>query len=114
MFMRYNHLGVGHSEMLRKITRNCLGPVSAVLADPTRDVIEANEDDTDREESEAGDDAGYGCNNDMEDDDDLDGGYEEWDEESSDGELDEAAMEDDGDGCDEDEEEGDYDNHVSF
>ncbi|KAG1732170.1 hypothetical protein EDD22DRAFT_960408 [Suillus occidentalis] len=41
-------------------------------------------------------------------------GIEECDEELSDGGLDEAAMEDDGDGSDKDEEEGDYDNHVSF
>jgi hypothetical protein len=112
--MRYNYLGVGHSAALRKITRDCLGSVSVALADSTSNGIEGNEDDADHEE--VGDGEGHEYDHDLEDDDDR--GYEECDE-LSDGELDEAVMEDsDGNGYDDDDDDGDDDDdddeHVSF
>jgi hypothetical protein len=111
--MWYNYLGVGHSAALRKITRDCLGSVSVALADSTSNGIEGNEDNADHEE--VGDGEGHEYDHDLEDDDDR--GYEECDDELSDGELDEAVMEDsDGNRYDDDDgdDDDDDDEHVSF
>jgi len=111
--MQYNYLGVGHSAALRKITRDCLGSVSVTLADSTSNGIEGNEDNADHEE--VGDGEGHEYDHDLEDDDNR--GYEECDDELSDGELDEAVMEDsNGNGYDDDDgdDDDDDDEHVSF
>jgi hypothetical protein len=107
MFMRYTDLGVGHSPMLRKIIRDCLGSVSVALADPMDNVIQGNEDDLDLEE--AGNSEGHEYEDeDDEDDVDEDEDDEECEEALSDGELDEGAMgNDDGD-------ENDWNDYVSF
>jgi hypothetical protein len=108
MFMRYNHLGVGHSATLRKIIKCCLGSVSVALTDSIDNVIEGNEGDVGCDEAGDGEGHEYDYDLDLEDN-------EECDEEelSSDEELDEGAIEDgDGDGCDEDGDD-DYD-HISF
>jgi hypothetical protein len=109
MFMRYTHFGVGHSPMLRKIIRDCLGSVSVALADPMDNATEGNGDNADREE--AGDGEGHEYNNDEEESDDDDG-YEVL----GDGELDEGAMaqDDDRDGYDGDDWQSDHDDDLSF
>ncbi|KAG1728014.1 hypothetical protein EDD22DRAFT_961140 [Suillus occidentalis] len=104
MFMRYTHLGVGHSPMLWKIIMDCLGPVSVALADPM--------DDVDLEE--AGNGEGYEDEDDEdnEDEDDEDEDNEECEEVLNDGELDEGAMgNNDGDEYNRDDQYCDY---VSF
>jgi hypothetical protein len=82
MFMRYTHLGVGHSAMLRRITRDCLGPELATHTN-AMDVVDASNEDMDHEE--AGDGEGYDeCDSDNEDKDGDEEGYEESDDELGD------------------------------
>ncbi|KIK36998.1 hypothetical protein CY34DRAFT_16002 [Suillus luteus UH-Slu-Lm8-n1] len=82
MFMCYTHLSIGHSAMLRRITRDCLG--SGLVTHTNA----SNEEDSE-DHKEAGDGEGYECDKDDEDDEDDDEeGHEESDDELGDGELD--------------------------
>jgi hypothetical protein len=88
--MRYTHFGVGHSAMLRKFVKDCLGShlVSSNVS---------SQEDADDEETCEGEGLG-GCDNGQEDNNGSDEGDEECDDsdEFSDGELDEGVDEDNG------------------
>jgi hypothetical protein len=85
--MRYTHFGVGHSPVLRRITRDSLG--SGLVAQPDG-IPNSISEEADHEE--ACDDNGYEeCADEIEDDDDDIEGLEESDNESSDGELHEGG-----------------------
>jgi hypothetical protein len=89
MFLRYTHLGVGHSAMLRKITRDCSESVVQINA---MDIANSSNDE-DVDDEVAGDDEGYDeCNH-----EDSDQEYDD-DSELSDGELHDGAGDNDGEG----------------
>lgn len=96
--MCYTDLGVGHSAMLRRITRDCLGSQAALAAQAngTGDVTTTDED----ADEETGD--GEGC-------EECDDGQEDSDVEDSDSEgLNELSNGELGDDDDDD------DDHISF
>lgn len=86
MFMRYTHFGVGHSPLLRKITRDCSESVARTDAMDTSN--SSNDEDVNHEV--VGDGEDYD-----EFDDDRENIDEECDDESSDGESSDGELLDD-------------------
>jgi hypothetical protein len=82
MFMRYTHLGVGHTEMLRRISKDCL----PVLAEAVNLSGQEGEVHGEVGDGEISDDEGEGNED-----------YEESDDDFSDGELDEESGDENGD-----------------
>jgi hypothetical protein len=87
--MRYTHFGVGHSAMLRKIVKDCLG---SHLVSSGNVVNGSSQEDADDEETCKGEGLGE-CDDGQEDND---GSDEDNEDEFSDGELDEGVDEDNG------------------
>lgn len=84
--MRYTHFGIGHSPMLRRIIRDCLGSESVAQPDG---VCNNSNEEADCELEEVGDDNGHEeCADEEEDDVES---PEESDDEFSDEELDEGS-----------------------
>jgi len=94
MYMRYTHFGIGHSAMLRKIIRDCLG---SHLVASNAAANSGNQGDADDEETYEGEGRDE-CNDRQEGSDDSDEGEEECgsDDELSDGELVKGVGEDNG------------------
>jgi hypothetical protein len=85
MFMRYTPFGIGHPLTLRKITRDCLGPLAAPAAGS--DAMDTTiVDDVGHEDGVSDGEDGEECNDEREEDPD-DELSDDWEElESEDGE----------------------------
>lgn len=108
--MRYTHLGVGHPLALRRIARDCFGPLLAARAD-AMDVV--NDEDDGNSEKGSDDECSEGCDELDDGHDNDDEGLEELDEDGED-ELGDEGCEYGSSPSDEEQDDGDEFDDFSF
>lgn len=108
--MRYTHLGVGHPLALRRIARDCFGPLLAARAD-AMDVV--NDEDDGNSEKGSDDECSEGCDELDDGHDNDDEGLEELDEDGED-ELGDEGCEYRSSPSDEEQDDGDEFDDFSF